>query len=411
MPQLPDTTLDDWLAYLERIHGQAIDLGLDRLARVAEHLDLPLSRASGRRPFVITVAGTNGKGSTCETLRQLGLQAGARVGLYSSPHLHRFNERVVIDRDPVSDDALIQAFKQVEQARGDISLTYFEFTTLAAFVVFHQADLDLWVLEVGLGGRLDAVNLVDCDVAVLTTVDRDHQAFLGDDINIIGQEKAGIFRSGRPAVLGSNDLPATVASEAERLNCPLYRFGDVHGLSDDQLWWQGGRFSRGQLHATVPLQNQATALQAFSLSSFELPDSTIVNALNRVQLPGRLQSLHRHGHRLVLDVGHNPHAARYLAERLKGESWHVVLAMLADKDIPGVVGPLKTIAGAWSLAGLDVPRGLDAQTLRERATLADAQCYDSVAAAIDAACADPDGRPVLICGSFFTVSEALDALA
>lgn len=206
MPQLPDTTLDDWLAYLERIHGQAIDLGLDRLARVAEHLDLPLSRASGRRPFVITVAGTNGKGSTCETLRQLGLQAGARVGLYSSPHLHRFNERVVIDRDPVSDDALIQAFKQVEQARGDISLTYFEFTTLAAFVVFHQADLDLWVLEVGLGGRLDAVNLVDCDVAVLTTVDRDHQAFLGDDINIIGQEKAGIFRSGRPAVLGSNDL-------------------------------------------------------------------------------------------------------------------------------------------------------------------------------------------------------------
>lgn len=136
-----------------------------------------------------------------------------------------------------------------------------------------------------------------------------------------------------------------------------------------------------------------------------------MNALNRVQLPGRLQSLHRHGHRLVLDVGHNPHAARYLAERLKGESWHVVLAMLADKDIPGVVGPLKTIAGAWSLAGLDVPRGLDAQTLRERATLADAQCYDSVAAAIDAACADPDGRPVLICGSFFTVSEALDALA
>lgn len=411
MPRPPDRTLDDWLAYLEKIHGQTIDLGLDRLAQVAEHLDLPL-RSDGRaRPFVITVAGTNGKGSTCETLRQLGLAAGARVGLYSSPHLHRFNERVIIDRDPVSDDDLIQAFEQVERARGEVSLTYFEFTTLAAFVVFQRADLDLWVLEVGLGGRLDAVNLVDCDVAVLTTVDRDHQAFLGDDINIIGREKAGIFRPGRPAVLGSGELPETVFQAADTLNSPVHRFGDTHGLSDDRLWWQDGRIDRSRLTASVPLQNQATALQAFAQSPFELATDRILGALNRVQLLGRLQTLYRGEQRLVLDVGHNPHAARYLADRLNGESWRIVLAMLADKDIPGVVDALDPIADRWYLADLDVPRGLDARTLRDRATLTDAQCYDSVAAAIDAACADPDGRPILICGSFFTVSQALDALA
>ena len=411
MPRQPERTLDDWLAYLEHIHGQAIDLGLDRLARVAEHLDLPLNRDGRDRPFVITVAGTNGKGSTCETLRQLGLAAGARVGLYSSPHLHRFNERVVIDREPVSDEDLIRAFEQVERARGEVSLTYFEFTTLAAFVVFQQADLDLWILEVGLGGRLDAVNLVDCDVAVLTTVDRDHQAFLGDDINIIGREKAGIFRPGQPAVLGSVDLPETVFQAAGTLNSPVYRFGDHHGLSDDALWWRGGTLDRERITASVPLQNQATALQAFSFAPFTLTSDQTLAALNRVQLPGRLQTLYRDGQRIVLDVGHNPHAARYLADRLKGESWRIVLAMLADKDIPGVVDALSELADRWYLANLDVPRGLDARTLRDRATLTGAQCYDSVAAAIDAACADPDGRPILICGSFFTVSEALDALA
>jgi len=411
MPRQPERTLDDWLAYLEHIHGQAIDLGLDRLAQVAQQLELPL-RADGRnRPFVITVAGTNGKGSTCETLRQLGLAANARIGLYSSPHLHRFNERVVIDHQPVSDDDLIRAFERVEAARGEVSLTYFEFTTLAAFVVFAQADLDLWILEVGLGGRLDAVNLVDCDVAVLTTVDLDHKAFLGDDINIIGREKAGIFRSGRPAVLGSADLPETVIQAADHLNCPQYRFGDEHGLSEDALWWRGGSLDRDRITASVPLQNQATALQAFSLSPFELTPDSALAALNRVQLLGRLQTLYRGDQRLVLDVGHNPHAARYLADRLKGDSWRIVLAMLGDKDIPGVVDALMPIAEKWCLADLGVPRGLDARTLRDRATLTDAQCYDSVAAAIDAACAVPDGRPILICGSFFTVSEALDALA
>ena len=411
MPQQPERNLDDWLAYLEQIHSQAIDLGLDRLSQVAQNLDLPLSRADRTRPFVITVAGTNGKGSTCETLRQLGMAAGASVGLYSSPHLHRFNERVMLNDQTVTDDVLIRAFEQVEAARGDVSLTYFEFTTLAAFVVFKQADLDLWVLEVGLGGRLDAVNLVDCDIAVLTTVDRDHQAFLGDDINIIGREKAGIFRPETPAVLGSVELPSTVFTAADELGAPVYSFGESHGITDTALWWQGGRIDRDQLTASVPLQNQATALQAFSLSPFTLSPNDVVTALNSVQLLGRLQTIYRDEQRLVLDVGHNPHAARYLADRLGDESWCVVLAMLADKDVEAVVEALSPMTRQWFLADLDVPRGLTATALRDRATLSSAQCYDSVAAAIDAACNEAQGRPILVCGSFYTVSEALVALA
>lgn len=410
MPPPPDATLGDWLDYLEKLHGQAIDLGLDRLAVVADRLDLPLRRSGRSRPRVLTVAGTNGKGSTCEALRQLGRATGLRVGLYSSPHLYRFNERVVIDDVSVDDATLIRAFQQVEDVRGDTTLTYFEFTTLAAFVIFHQSDLDVWVLEVGLGGRLDAVNLVDPDVAVLTTVDRDHDAFLGSDLEVIGREKAGIFRAATPAVLGSDPLPASVSATAERLGAPVHRFGDNHGIDPEWIWWQSGRIRRADITATVPAQNLATAVQAFTLAGYALDTATMRDALNRIQLPGRLQRLTRNGRRLVLDVGHNPHAARYLADQLGGEPWSVVLGMLADKDVEGVTAALSPLACAWYLADLSVPRGLDARALQRRATLTDAQCYDSVSAALAAAMADTSARPILICGSFYTVSEALTAL-
>ncbi|WP_108125426.1 bifunctional tetrahydrofolate synthase/dihydrofolate synthase [Saccharospirillum mangrovi] len=412
MPKPPEgASLFTWLDYLEHLHGQTIDMGLDRVRLVADRLNLPLSRDERNRPFVFTVAGTNGKGSTCATLHQLSRVAGLSVGLYTSPHLHRFNERVVINQDMASDDDLIRAFEQVEAARGDVSLTYFEFTTLAAFVLFNDADLDVWVLEIGLGGRLDAVNLVDADISVLTTVDRDHQAFLGDDLEQIGREKAGVFRAGQPAVLGSAELPMSVQETAKAVGAQLFPFGAEHGADDTGLWWRGSRLPEGRLRATVPRANQAAALQAFALSPFEVSPADAERAVNQVSIPGRMQTLTVAGRRVVLDVGHNPHAARYLAQRLGHERWSVVFGMLADKDVESVTQALNPIVGGWYLAGLAVPRGLSAETLAGRATAAVGQCYHSVAAALEAALDDPAGRPVLVCGSFYTVAEALEALA
>lgn len=410
----PDATLDDWLRYLEHLHSQAIDMGLDRLRAVASRLDLPLVSAGRKRPFVFTVAGTNGKGSTCDTLRQLSLLAGCRVGLYTSPHLHQFNERVQIDTNPVTDACLIAAFEQVELARGDVTLTYFEFTTLAAFVVFQAADLDVWVLEVGLGGRLDAVNLVDADVAIVTTVDLDHAAFLGTDRDQIGVEKAGIFRQGTEAVLGSDDLPYTVMARAEALSAPVSPFGVTHGVDDAGLWWTGAdgmhRLTADRLTTTVPPDNLVSARQAFARSPFMLDDEQTLAAFNAVIPAGRLQLISKQGCDWVLDVGHNPHAARYLARRLGDRRWHVVLGMLADKDVEAVTGALVPLAASWSLATLSVPRGLTSAELNARATVSPARCYDSVAAAVAAAPEDAQGLPILVCGSFFTVAEALSLL-
>lgn len=410
----PDATLDDWLRYLEHLHSQAIDLGLDRLRAVASRLDLPLSSAGRQRPFVFTVAGTNGKGSTCDTLRQLSLAAGCRVGLYTSPHLHHFNERVQIDSNPVTDACLIAAFEQVELARGDITLTYFEFTTLAAFVVFQAADLDVWVLEVGLGGRLDAVNLVDPNVAVVTTVDLDHAAFLGTDRDQIGTEKAGIFRQGTDAVLGSDDLPPTVMDRAEALEAPVWSLGVSHGVDQSQLWWTAAegvhRLDTAALTTTVPPDNLASARQAFARSPFQVTDAQTLAAFNAVIPAGRLQHIQALNGDWVLDVGHNPHAARYLARRLGDRRWHILLGMLSDKDVEAVTRALAPMAASWSLATLSVPRGLTATELNARATVSPARCYDSVAAAVAAAPAEAQGLPILVCGSFFTVAEALTAL-
>lgn len=411
----PDASLDDWLSYLEHLHSQAIDMGLDRLRAVASRLDLPLASAGRTRPFVFTVAGTNGKGSTCDALRQMSLLAGCRVGLYTSPHLHRFNERVQIDSTPVTDSCLIAAFEQVELARGDVTLTYFEFTTLAAFVVFQAADLDVWVLEVGLGGRLDAVNLVDPNVAIVTTVDLDHAAFLGTDRDQVGVEKAGIFRPGADAVLGSDDLPATVVARAEALNAPVSPLGQSHGADAAELWWTDadGRHSvkMAGLTTTVPTDNLATARMAFARSPFKLTEDQTLVAFNAVVPAGRMQILRKHGCDWVLDVGHNPHAARYLARRLGDRRWHVLLGMLADKDIEAVTRALAPLAASWSLVTLAVPRGLTAAELNARATVSPARCYDSVAAAVAAAPEDAQGLPILVCGSFFTVADALSLLS
>lgn len=410
MSQPPESAvLEDWLAWLEHLHSQEIDLGLDRLLDVAARLHLPLTlskRSPG--PYVFTVAGTNGKGSTCAALQSLSLEAGLEVGLYSSPHLLRFNERVLINGQEVEDEQLVAAFRRIESVRQGVSLTYFEYTTLAALLIFTEAELDVWVLEVGLGGRLDAVNLVDANCAILTTVGLDHQSFLGDNLEQIGFEKAGVFRGGQPAVLGSAPLPESVEQQARTVGAELQPYGVTHGVEGGQLFWgDGQRLSIAELTATVPLANQATAAQAFSRSPFALPAPGVLRALNRVAVAGRCQRLTWQGRHLVLDVGHNPHAAQYLAEYLGGQQWHLILGMLADKDVPGVVSALQPLAKDIALVTLDVPRGLSAQTLQQRATLADAQCYDSMSQALAAVCATEDDAPVLVCGSFYTVAAVL----
>jgi dihydrofolate synthase/folylpolyglutamate synthase len=256
---------------------------------------------------------------------------------------------------------------------------------------------------------------VDPDIALITTIDLDHAAFLGTDRDVIGFEKAGIFRSGAPAVLGSTDLPTTVAARAEELGAPLYSASVSHGVDGSGLWWteQGDvhRLNESSLSTTVPLDNLVAARQAFALSPFRVSDAQTLAAFNAVRPAGRLQHIEVFGQTWVLDVAHNPHAARYLAQRLGHQRWHILLGMLADKDVEAVAAALAPLADQWSLVSLDVPRGLTAAELKARATVNPAQCYDSVARAIEAATVNSPGLPVLVCGSFFTVAEALNTLA
>lgn len=409
-------TLADWLAWLEQQHPKAIDLGLDRVGEVADRLGV---RNLGCP--VITVGGTNGKGSTVATLVSLYRAAGRRVGSYTSPHLLRFNERVCLDGQPVDDATLVAAFARVEAARADISLTYFEFTTLAAFVIFRAEGLAVAVLEVGLGGRLDAVNVVDPDVAVVTSVGIDHTDYLGDTRELIATEKAGIFRAGRPAVCGDTDPPATLLAAATALRTPLLRRGiDYDFRNDGDGWsWRGpGRLLEGLPRPALALENAATALAALFAAPLPVDEAAVREGLGRARLAGRLQEAAA-APQVLLDVAHNPHGALFLMRQLPpaapGQRTLAVFAMLADKDGGGVIDACQGRVDAWFVAGLDVPRGLSGATLagllRERGCPV-AGTYDSVSAALAAARqqALPTDR-ILVFGSFYTVAAAQQALA
>ena len=395
------TDLNEWLRYIEAIHPTEIELGLDRLKRVAAKL---LQKSP---PTVMTVAGTNGKGTTSAAIAALCQTAGAKVGLYTSPHLFRFNERIRLNNEPVADKLLVDAFQAVEQARGDVSLSYFEYTTLAAFWVFEHAQLDAWVLEIGLGGRLDAVNLIDPDIAVVTNVGLDHQGFLGDTLEEIGREKAGICRAGRPLVLGS-EVPESVLNTAQSVGARLYPFGQSHGLDDNRLYWQAGE-SR-QLSLGLPRANAAAALQAFALSPWSLPVDECLSVLQTLSVPGRLQPFQHKGRRVIVDVGHNPHAAAYIASQLLPERFHVVLGMLTDKDSDGFIRALQPAMLSLSTLSLNVPRGLSAQALAARTTqpvLCQADSIEELMAVLDR---EHPGEPLFIGGSFYTVCAAMEFL-
>ena len=417
MTTVAPNTLTDWLTYIEQQHPASIDMGLERVRSVAQAMGLG---QPGRHTIV--VGGTNGKGSTVAFIEAIARAAGWKVGAYTSPHLLRYNERVRIDGQEVSDDALIAAFEAIEAARGSTTLTYFEYGTLAALQLFGAAGLDLAVLEVGLGGRLDAVNLVDADVAVITTVDIDHSDWLGEDRETIGVEKAGIIRGWKPVILGETDPPSSVLARAYLLGANAIRGGSDFFVDviDAQQWrWRDVGFSielpTPALRGPIQLRNAASAIAALRTLDAPLPRTAISDGVAAARIRGRLQAVHRQGVEVLVDVGHNPQAARELAAALKAAPVTgrtvAVFAALQDKDAAGVVDALGEQVQEWHLAGLDGPRAQSATALLARlqgTAAAGASGHASVAEALQAALATAvAGDRVLAFGSFHTAAQAL----
>jgi dihydrofolate synthase/folylpolyglutamate synthase len=411
-------SLAEWLGYLERLHPSAIDMGLERVAAVRDRLGIVLSMP------VISVGGTNGKGSVCAYIDAILRQAGYRTGLYTSPHLLLYNERVRIDGAVVDDQIIVRAFERIEAARGDISLTYFEFGTLAAALIFSEAGIDAAILEVGMGGRLDAVNIFDADCAVIASIDLDHMAYLGDNRESIGREKAGILRAGRAAICADPDPPASLTGHALAIGARLRLIGKEFGFSADRLQWSfwgplgtHRALALPALRGSHQLANAAAALAAIDELKERLPVSmqAIRMGLATVSLAGRFQVLPGRPV-VVLDVAHNPHAARALAQSLAAQTGFgrtlAVFAMLADKDIGAVIDALRGQIDTWYVASLDVTRGATGATLAALIAKHDegkvVQVFTSVADAYRCAYKIAgEGDRILVFGSFHTVSEVL----
>jgi len=416
-------SLTHWLNWQETLHPSKIDLGLERVAHVAGRMQL-LAPAHG----VITVAGTNGKGSSIAMLEAILLSADYRTGCYSSPHLLRYNERIRIAGKEIDDATLCAAFDAVDRARGDISLSYFEFGTLAALFIFSQSSLDIALLEVGMGGRLDAVNILDADAALVTAIDIDHSAWLGEDRNTIGREKAGIFRTGRPAICSDPEPPASVPRQAQMLSARWYALGsEFNWTRSGQGWtWQtSGKVCEDlpipALPGTHQLNNAAGVLMVLETLAerFPVPRTAIEQGLASVTLPGRCQVLPG-AVESILDVAHNPASAEKLAQllrqrRTQGQT-RLVLGMLNDKDVATFTAMLTPVVDHWYLAALPGDRGLSAQDLYLQIHHHDIhgdmhgkpRQFPDVATAFRHAHADAEeGDRVVVCGSFVTVAEAL----
>ena len=415
-------TLAEWLEYIERIHPKSIELGLDRVLEVKHRLALEFATT------VVTVAGTNGKGSTCAMLEAILLAAGYRVGLYTSPHLLRYNERVRVNGRPADDEWLCTAFARVEAAREGVPLTYFEFGTLAAWIIFAGAPLDALILEVGMGGRLDAVNALDADCAVVTSVAIDHTDYLGDTREKIGLEKAGILRAGRPAIVADPDPPASVIGYAGAIGADLHCLGRDFGyVREEGKWIFWGRRGRREglahpaLRGAHQLLNASACLAVLDALGERLPVAMndVRKGLASVKWPGRFEVLPGRP-AVVLDVAHNPEAAAVLAQNLADmgsyPATHAVFGMLRDKDIAGACAALQGRVSAWYAATLAGARGAEAATLAKaiRATDAGAEVelFDSPRSAFEAACKRAGGNDrILVFGSFYTVAEVMAVLA
>ncbi len=414
-------SLQDWLDYLEQLHPTAIDMGLDRSREVATKLGLKRPA-----PLVVTVTGTNGKGSTCAFIAQMLAGQGKKVGVYSSPHLLRYNERVRLNGTDASDEALCEAFEAVECARGSVSLTYFEMGTLAAFWLFEREVLDAVVLEVGLGGRLDAVNLVDADVAVVTNIGLDHAEWLGVTRDSVAFEKAGIFRPAKPAVCGDSAPPESMLKNAAESAVPLLVRGCDFDLTieADRWHWHGRDGEGNPLELrnlpmlSLPLGNAAVALQAFALLQISWQPERLVEALLDTRVAGRLdrRTIRWQGRDLsiLLDVGHNPHAAGYLARHLQRQPKPgrrlAVFGLLADKDLAGVIDALLPVIDVWAVAPLATPRSRSATELNAALMEREASVtiYPGISQALEGQCdLAVDGDEIVLFGSFYCVADAL----
>ena len=417
-------TLDDWLAHCERLHPKTIEMGLERTRAVAERMGLHFTVP------VFTVAGTNGKGSTCAMLEAILTDAGFRTGVYTSPHLVRFEERCRLRGQPVDASELIAAFADVESARGDISLSYFEFTTLAILQTLARADLDAVVLEVGLGGRLDAVNIIDADCAIITSIDIDHTEYLGPDRDSIGREKAGIMRTSRPVVVSDPMPPQSVIDHALEIGADLWRLGkDFHFAGDKQQWsWAGrGRRYAGlaypSLRGANQLMNACGALAALEALRDRIPVTAqaVRNGLAMVELPGRFQIVPGQP-TLVLDVAHNPHSVAALTANLDAMGFfpttHAVFGAMADKDLGPMLAKVAPLIDRWYFTNLATPRADTAAALQQKlhavqmvagsrrdvTSTLHADPMQALQAAV--AAADPADR-IVVFGSFYTVGGVL----
>ena len=413
-------SLDDWLEYISAQHPATIALGLDRVMDVANRLYLHPAKAT------ITVGGTNGKGSTCAMLERILLESGYDVALYTSPHLTRYNERVRFKGEELDDAGLVRAFERVEKARHGVPLTYFEFGTLAALWHFDQMMADVVILEVGLGGRLDAVNIVDADVACVVSVDLDHQAFLGDNVEDIGYEKAGIFRKGKPAIFGDFNPPKRLVDHAQSIGADLQVLGRDFRYEAQPLQWdfigrKGAKraLPKPGLRGNWQLKNASVALAALDELADKVPVSMgeVKRGLMLARVEGRMQVLPGRPS-IVLDVAHNPHAARSLADGLGDMGFYentlAVFAMLADKDIAGVVEAMKGRVDRWYVAAAQADRAASAgdvaKILAAKGLEGVTRTFATVASALDTARreAGPNDR-IVVFGSFYTVAEALRA--
>jgi dihydrofolate synthase/folylpolyglutamate synthase len=413
-------TLQDWLAHCERLHPKTIELGLERSRAVAQRMGLAFNCP------VITVAGTNGKGSTCAMLEAIALQAGWRTGVFTSPHLVHFEERCRIHGEIVKADALLPHFEKVEVARGEVSLSYFEFTTLAIMSLMASSNIEVAILEVGLGGRLDTVNIIDADCAVITSIDLDHMEYLGPDRESIGREKAGILRAGRPAIVGDPMPPHSIIEYATAIGADVWLLGRDFNFSGDKLQWNWagrGRRYAGLAYPALRGANQVInasgVLAALESLRDKLPVTAqaIRNGLAMVELPGRFQIVPGQPV-LVLDVAHNPHSVAALAANLDAMGFHptthAVFGAMADKDLASMFKKMGPLVDRWYFTDLATPRAETAENLKakwqSRETRRDvsASTHASPMEALRAAvaAADPADR-IVVFGSFFTVGGVL----
>ena len=418
-------SLEQWLAYQTQVHPQSIDLSLDRLRLVLERLNW-------RQPTVpvLTIAGTNGKGSVSGYCAAILAAAGYRVGTFTSPHLRDYRERIRIHDRLVSAAELVSVFERIEAARREVGLTFFEFNTLAALLLFDAAQLDAWVLEIGMGGRLDAVNVVDPDVTVIVSIGFDHQEYLGATIEAIAGEKAGIFRQGRAAVLGSREIPGIVEERARAIGAPLKRLGNEYGYTrEDAAWhYRGSRWNLPQLPAPALMGDMQYANAATAIAALEeidarlsIPGAAVAQGLRQVRLAARFQVIapaRPPAPTWILDVAHNPAAARVLARNLRdlpsGGRTLAVCGILADKDAAGVVAELRDSVDAWWCVPIEGERGRSAAALAQtvaNGVATPVEAAPSIAAGCAAASADARREDrIVVFGSFHVVGPAMDWL-